>query len=82
VIIRSKKPEEAQSAMGSTPEHDPSAASSLSPSSEQSFSNQDVTDVDKDKVGEQRDAEESENQDHVTGIQIVIFAANSGSVPK
>ena len=69
VIIRSTKPEETQSAMGSTPEHDPSAASNLSPSSEHSFSNQDVTNVDKDKVGERRDAGESENQDHAAGIQ-------------
>ena len=68
VIIRSTKPKETQSAMESTPEDDLSA-SCLSPSSDHSFSNQDVTDVDKDKVGERRDAQESENQDHVTGIQ-------------
>ena len=68
VIIRSTKPKETRSAMESTPEDDPSA-SCLSPSSDHSFSNQDVTDVDKDKVGERRDGQESENQDHVTGIQ-------------
>ena len=68
VIIRSTKPKETKSAMGSTPENDPSVRC-LSPSSDHSFSNQDVTDVDKDKVGERRDAQESENQDHATGIQ-------------
>ena len=68
VTSRSPKPEETQSAKESTLEDDPSA-SCLSPSSEHLFSNQDVTDVDKDNIGEQRNAEKFESQNHATGIQ-------------
>ena len=87
VTSRSPKPEETQSAKESTLEDDPSA-SCLSPSSEHLFSNQDVTDVDKDNIGEQRNAEKFESQNHATGIQSdsvrfksLYFATYSGSVP-
>ena len=58
VTSRSPKLEETQTAKESTLEDDPSA-SCISPSSEDLFSNQDVTDVDKDNIGERRNAEKS-----------------------
>ena len=87
VTSRSPKPEETQLAKESTLEDDPSA-SCISPPSEHLFSNQDVTDVDKDNIGERRNAEKFESQDHATGIQSdsvlfksLYFATHSGSVP-
>ena len=88
VTSRSPKPEETQSAKESIPEDDPSAANSPSPSSEHLFSNQDVTDVDKGIIGEDRNAEKFKSQDHATGIQSdsvrfksLYFVTHSGSVP-